>query len=286
MAYRTIPKYQGLSVYVSYTDNEIAELENQYKKAWNSVNYSQQDDVLYYTMKPYLRHLYGYALDYKQYMSIEHRVRQLKYEVRTLLKAPMGYDKSFVKEILKNEKKDKPISIHRKPLGLVVKLFPYTYYGKKSILKTYIFKQYNVDVDPGQDELYQDMTTTNFVDEIVFQKYGKQLGIKHSFIVPEIYAYGRMKDYIDLDDGSVNKTCCYIIMEHIDGIMLKDAVFSRETLDRVYEIDLRMKEEMLDHNDLHFENIMLVNDYEKTNSAKIAILDFGEAAHATRKRIF
>jgi len=198
----------------------------------------------------------------------------------------MCRDKTFVLDLLK---KNEATSVHKKPHGLLTKLFHCErYYNKKAMVKTYMFRPYNEKKDRTDHELYQEMILANFIDEIVFQKYAKQIGAKLSFLVPDIYSYGKI--HYCVDENGENVWCCYIIMEYMDGLLLKDAVFSRDTIRDVYEykeeieeIDSFMKRHMLHHNDLHSENIMLMTQPNGTH--KVAVLDFGEAALGPRKPI-
>jgi hypothetical protein len=238
-----------------------------------SLSYAADQHTDYYTFAPYLQHIYGKKLDLKTYMAYQSRINDIRCDVKINMVASMKYDQTLVEKVIDTVT---PKSVHRKPLGLTVRLYESMYYKRRAMIKTYTFHEYDENRDRGYDELYQDMIVTNFIDEIVFQKYGKCIGAQHSFLVPEIYAYGRFHN------SSPTEVCLYIIMEHIDGILLKDAQFTRDTVADVYEIDQCMKSYLLDHNDLHSSNIMVVS---ANNMQKLAILDFGEAACGPRKPI-
>jgi RIO-like serine/threonine protein kinase len=127
--------------------------------------------------------------------------------------------------------------------------------------------------------MYADMFKRNIMNEIVFQKYAEKIRKKENadFIVPKIYDFGEF-DYLDKSQKSMKLKCYYILMEYIEGITLKEALSNKglmyeSALKTVHEIDVVLKTNLLHHNDLHGNNILLARDN------KVAVIDYGEAAY-------
>ncbi|NBU73789.1 MAG: hypothetical protein EBS30_00950 [Planctomycetes bacterium] len=130
---------------------------------------------------------------------------------------------------------------------------------------------------------------TNFQNEVVFQNYARQMNKPLDFISPDIYSIGKIRSYkySPIDDDSPDYRCLFIIMEHIPGVILKNAIYSAENMkdiyERVDEINGKMKSVLLHHNDLHSSNIILSENGSSTPD--ICIIDFGEAACGPTEKI-
>ena len=280
-AYKRVAKYASLRIEVP-SEKDVLNIVSTYKSACFDKYMAHSD---FYVMRTYLQHLFGRKISYKQYMSIHAQLQKLRYEIDQIVSNPCNYDREIVAKLLE---KNEPYCIHKKDLGLVVKLFKLEdYYTKRVMIKTYIFRQY-LEEDPGYEELYQEMIIANFMDEVLFQKYAKQIGDRLDFIVPHIYSYGHLSSrYMDSETGE-RVWCYYMIMEYVEGVVLKDAAFSRASFKDVYckreEIDALLRQNLLFHNDLHKENTMVVQHADGTH--KIAVLDFGSAATGPTKCLF
>lgn len=279
-AYKRVAKYAGIRIEVP-TDRDTMNIMARYKSACFDRCLAYPD---FYVMRPYLKHLLGHEITYKSYMDIHGQIQKLRYEISKTMLSSDKNDQEIVAKLLKE---NKPYCVHKKELGLVVKLFDLDkYYPKRVMIKTYTFRPCREE-DPGYEELYQEMIIANFLDEILFQKYAKQIGDRLDFIVPHIYSYGRVSCYIDHETGR-HMWCYYIMMEYLDGVLLKDAAFSRTSFKDVYckreSIDASLRENLIFHNDLHTQNIMVVQQSDGTH--KYAVLDFGSASTGPTKEMF
>jgi RIO-like serine/threonine protein kinase len=60
-------------------------------------------------------------------------------------------------------------------------------------------------------------------------------------------------------------------MDYISGLTLKNSEFRPHLCKKIYEIDQNLKKHLLNHNDLHSNNIMI------TEKEDIVLLDYGES---------
>jgi len=279
MAYRTLEKYRDLKINVE-TTNEDADRAQKHVLKNIRENYFPDYEIF----RPYLKHLYDVELTPTSLRKIQYTVNELYRKVKLHIKDPIHnvMQTPFMRTILMN---NQPFCTHTKERGLVVKLYKihkiteYSTTKKPLIFKVYFFKNKIFDYDSDVSFMYTEMFKRNIMNEIVFQKYAEKISKKENqdFIVPKIHDFGEF-DYLDKLQSKHKLKCYYILMEYIDGITLKEALSNKgimyeSTLKKVNEIDVALKTNLLHHNDLHGNNILLVPDN------KIAIIDYGEAAY-------
>jgi serine/threonine protein kinase len=107
-------------------------------------------------------------------------------------------------------------------------------------------------------------------------------------VVPEIYHYGNM----NVNGGSRDEQYFYIDMEHIAGQTMHDFVAENPNkctvLDSIVgEIDSKLKDNSIHHNDLKSDNIIIKNieyDGDTIIKLQISIIDFGDATESIQNR--
>jgi len=286
MAYKKHSKYSELKVDVNTSRQDI---KSEYDRVINELENNDFPD--YYYFRPYLKHLYGADLSPKIIQTIQNMVSSLFQQIRRHISNPSKrtIDPIVVVETLLTEI---PFSSNTKIHGLTVKLYSIKklYMNMKAkcplILKTYTFEDKIYGEDADDSCMYVEMFKRNIMNEVLFQIYAEKIQKKEmDFIVPKIYDFGTI-NYKDLMQNRKKLKCYYILMEYIDGITLKEALANKsheelyEVREKVKEIDHLFKTNLLHHNDLHSENIMLVPTDNSSN--KVAIIDYGEAAYGPR----
>jgi len=280
MSYKKVAKYSSLSVNVETT---IEDADSIQKMALKKIRENYFPD--YEVFRPYLKHLYDFELTPNNLRNIKYAINELYRKVKEHFKVPIKnvIKVPFIREILNTLH---PFCTHKKEKGLTVKLYKihktseFTSTKKPLILKIYFFKNKIHNYDSDVSFMYAEMFRRNIMNEIVFQKYAEQIQKKENldFIVPKIYDFGEL-DYVDKTQQCLKLKCYYILMENIEGITLKEALANKGS---IYEFDIEknvsmadiaLKTNLLHHNDLNGNNILLAPDN------KIAIIDFGEASH-------
>jgi len=184
-------------------------------------------------------------------------------------------EKQMVKNLLIQ---NKYISKKTSSLGATVKLFRTMFKNDDAIVKTYIF-------DPNCLSLKYVMKHT-FEDEVLFQYYASEMSKDLDFICPKIYSWGKITNF-KFENHDYNYCCVFIIMEYIQGVTLAESSYNKETMKKIYEKITTINREMISvgihHNDLHSNNIILV---DKSPLPEIIVLDFGEASIGPKLPLF
>jgi serine/threonine protein kinase len=285
MAYRKIAKYFNLSVNVETSFEDAEHIQKMELKQIRE-NYFPDYEVF----RPYLKHLYDTELTPTTLRNIQYSINELYVVVKEHIKVPIKnvIKVPYLRELLNT---CQPFCTHKKEKGLTVKLFKihktseFTTTKKPLILKIYSFQNKIYEYDSDVSFMYADMFKRNIMNEIVFQKYAEQIRKKENldFIVPKIYDFGAF-DYVDKSKSCLKVKCYFILMEYIEGITLKEALSNKGPMyekteelpdirQKVNQIDIELKKNLLHHNDLHGNNILLAPDN------KIAVIDYGEAAY-------
>jgi serine/threonine protein kinase len=252
-----------------------------FRKALRKCTNEEKNSTAHYQC--YLKNILGHDYDAS---NIDYMMRKIKNEYQFIdfaLSTTKPKNKEFVKKLLKE---NKYFSKNTKRAGIIVKMFQTEYNGKPAIVKAYIY-------DPKCKSVMYSVETS-FNDEVAFQNYAKTMNRTHDFISPEIYSIGKIRVYT-YPGSNYEYRCLYIIMEYIPGITLKNAIYSTETMKDIYEkvdqINHKMQTNLLNHNDLHSSNI-IIRDASDNDSVirspmpQICIIDFGEASHGPRKKIY
>jgi hypothetical protein len=152
---------------------------------------------------------------------------------------------------------------------LSTQVFISEYFGKKCIVKIYI---YNKKLYPE----YKDIIEYNFVNEVLYQTYAHTLNKTCDFISPEIYEHGQITGVYVGGQLYTSLRCRFIVMEYLPFIQYKDAIFNEKDcgnlIQRKEKLDHLLKTKLLHHNDLHNRNVLLDQTHDK-----LAIIDFGES---------
>ena len=268
---------KGLSVRVDIPHEEVSQL---YKKAilivTNEVANKRFD---YY--KAYLRKLI--PNDEDRYDKIIASLKPLRCQVADRMAKPYTNEVLLVDRLIRE---NKYVSKNTNRPGLIVKMFHTRCYGQDVFVKVYLYDPYC--------QSYRSSFTENFKNEVIFQSYAKQLNETVDFISPEVYSWGRIRNYV-LDNTDYEFECLFMIMEYIPFVTLKEAVYTTEHMRHIYQrveqIDIELSSHLLHHNDLHSGNIMVSDRSpltvgDKSPYPEIVILDFGEASLGPTKPIF
>jgi len=265
------------------------DIKENYSKVLRDIEYDYYPDYEYF--RPYLKHFCDVKLSKDDMCSIQYTISELYRTVRNHISGPKQMIITPL-NVIKTMVTENPMCLHTKHAGLKVKLYrihtlPYSNKRHNFILKIYLFENKKYAIHSDTSYMYSEMIKTNIMNEIVFQKYAEKLQkYEFDFIVPEIYDYGSC-NYKDItEDGKVYR-CYYILMEYIEGITLKEALLSKgyeemyEVVEKVKKIDHMFKTNMLHHNDMHSNNV-LVLPTENNGTSRVAIIDYGEAAYGPR----
>jgi serine/threonine protein kinase len=282
MSYRNHPKYRHLTVEVDTTQEQAT------RRNYTIVQKIKEQYYPHYELfRPYLKHFYDKDLTPYSLRAIQYKINDLyKKATEHLLKPIENVMKtSYINHIID---KKTPFCVHKKQNGLVVQLYninklsQYLYTKKPYILKTYLFEEKEYNYHSDVSFMYADMIKRNITNEIVFQTYADEIRKKENkemdFIVPKIYDFGQF-DYIN--KTGVKMKCYYILMEYIEGITLKEALANHghakmyEIMKKVNEADVALKTNLLHHNDLNHNNVLVL----PTEKPCVAIIDYGEAAY-------
>jgi hypothetical protein len=291
---------KGLYVRVDIPHEEVSNLYN--KAIEMAIKEAANKRFDYY--KAYLRQLIPNEED--RYDKIIATLKPLRCQVADRMAKPYTNEVLLVDRLIRE---NKYVSKNTKRPGLIVKMFHTDYYGQDVFVKVYLYDPYC--------QSYRSSFTENFKNEVIFQSYAKQLNETVDFISPEVYSWGRIRNYV-LDNTDYEFECLFMIMEYIPFVTLKEAVYTTEHMRHIYErveqIDTELSSHLLHHNDLHSGNIMVsdrspldkspltvgdksplsaVGDKshlsavgDKSPYPEIVILDFGEASLGPTKPIF
>jgi len=225
--------------------------------------------------KIYLKHIYKDRQ--VNVVNIMNKLDRLREMVECRISDTDSTEEFFVRNLLyRNEY----VSKTTKRPGVTVKLF-HTYRDYRDVMvKVYIF-------DPNCPSLKSSIEA-NFENEATFQLYANQLYKKLDFISPELYSWGQIRK-IAFDDNGYHYKCLFLIMEYIEGLTLREATYSTQNMEYIYDkvikINKSLSGELLHHNDLHGGNI-IVRQTEKSPLPEVIVLDFGEASLGPRKPLF
>lgn len=257
-----------LSVNVNIDD---AEVEKCFIKS-TRIYRNDMINVQYY--KSYLKHILG-ENNTEDLHEIFVKLDFMKEYVDFRISATTPQDKDLVICALKQ---NNYLSKNTTRPDVVIKLFPVEYNGKMAVIKTYMYDGSSQYIKWGLEQ--------NIKNEILFQNYAKTLNKKFDFISPELYSWGQLYSYKPLlGDDSQKFKVMFLIMEYIPFMTLKQVSCTNDNITTIYEkidlLDHELKTNLLHHNDLHSSNILI----STSPLPQICILDFGESAFGTRKRI-
>lgn len=261
-----------LSVNVDMPFDEIAECYSRAcQKAKNEIECRRWD---YYQV--YLKHLFNRPVSSTALPNILKKLEKLREIVECRISNTLMTDARFVSGLIE---RNKYISKSTKRPGIIVKLFHTYFEGRDVLVKVYLF-------DPKCQSMLESIQA-NFENEATFQLYASQLS-SVDFISPELYSFGQLRRIL-LKDSRYEYRCYFLIMEYMEGIVLKEATYSTENMRHIYERVAKINESLsghlLHHNDLHSRNVM-VRDIPDSPLPEIILVDFGEASLGPTKPLF
>jgi len=215
------------------------------------------DNVQYF--RSYLKYFYSCEKSEEEIERILQTIKTIRDSVRHDFDVYSSICKTNVITILKNNE----YFYKKTSNSRIVKLYFTTYFGKKAVLKVYLFYPNYV--------FLKTVIETQFENEIIFSIYAKQINKKCDFISPEIYSYGSIPVY---DADGLKMKCLFIMMEFMEGISLNHVEFTPEVCTKIYEIKQKLSCELLSHNDLYPRNMML------DSSNNLIVLDYGQSSYS------
>ena len=205
----------------------------------------------------YLQHFHDHTMSEQEINEILKRIQTIKYSVKNdFLYFSHHYEKEILYQIRNTQhfyvKRNQDYSVFLYKINImnidyILKI--YKYYPE------YTFSQYLLE--------------WRFENEVIFQKYANSLNQKLDFISPNIHSFGKISVPPNEDDLCVNYL--FIMMDYISGLTLKHSEFRPHLCKKIYEIDQNLKKHLLNHNDLHSNNIMI------TEKDDLVLLDYGES---------
>lgn len=236
-------------------DREIIDLN--FKNILRSINKSNKQNVNYF--RCFLKHFYDYEISENEMETILKRIRSIKFAVKRDAIQFSHKDGKKIYHIIQNttpfyNKKTTDFNVFLyktkyKQQNAVVKL--YKYYPK------YIFSKYLLE--------------HRFENEVIFQTYANSLNSEIDFVSPEIYSFGKI--ILPEKEDELETNYLFIIMEEIDGMTLQHLDFRPNVCKKIYEIDEKLKQNLLNHNDLTSKNIII------SEKDDLVLLDYGESVH-------
>ena len=257
---KRIKNPKGLSVRVDMSYDEVSCLYNKAIAIATVENAKKKFD--YY--KTYLRQMIPSAEE-DRYDRIVASLKTVRIDVEGRMNKPYSQEVLLVDRLIRE---NKYVSKNTKRPGLIVKLFHTECYGQDVFVKVYLYDPYCPS--------YNYSFTENFINEVIFQSYAKQLNVSVDFISPELYSWGRIKRFT-FDDEDYEFECLFMIMEYLPFVTLKEAVYSTEQMRHIYErveqIDTELSSHLLHHNDLHRGNIMVSDNKSNGNKSPKTVGD-------------
>lgn len=194
------------------------------------------------------------------------KLSKLKQKIGYFIQNKCITQQLYIKNILKFHD---PFYVNNTRKYVSIQVFISEYEDKKCIVKLYL---YNKSLAPE----YKYIIEHNFEDEVLFQAYAHTLNSTCDFISPKIYEIGEVTHITMIPNMRNNMKCRFIIMEYLDFVQFKDAIFNANDCARLIQkkdkLDVLLKTHLLHHNDLHDRNVLVDG-----TSDKLAIIDFGEA---------
>jgi len=235
-------------------DREIIDMN--FKHILRSIKRSDKQNVNYF--RSYLKHFYDYEINENEMENILKRIRSIKFAVRRDTIQFSHKDGKKIYDIIQNA-----IPFYtKKTSDFTVFLYKTIYDEQNAIVKVYkyypkyVFSKYLLE--------------HRFENEVIFQTYANSLNGEIDFVSPEIYSFGK----ITLPSKEEELTnYLFIIMAEMDGIILQHLDFTPDVCKKIYEIDEKLKQNLLNHNDLTSKNIMI------TEKDDLVLLDYGESVH-------
>jgi hypothetical protein len=205
----------------------------------------------------YLQHFHDHTISEQEINEILKQIQTIKHSVKNDF---LYFSHHYEKEILHQIRNTQHFYIKRNQ-DYSVFLYKINIMNVDSILK--IYKYY------PQYTFSRYLLEWRFENEVIFQKYANSLNQKLDFISPKIHSFGKITIPLNEDDVCVNYL--FIIMDYISGLTLKNSEFRPHLCKKIYEIDQNLKKHLLNHNDLHSNNIII------TEKEDIVLLDYGES---------
>jgi len=235
-------------------DPEIIDIN--YKQVLRSISRFNKQNVNYF--RSFLKHFYDYEICENEMEILLQKIRTIKYSVK----------RDFIQFTKKDGKKIYNIIqsnnyfYSKKTSDFCVFLYKTNYENREVVIKVYqyypkyVFSQYLLE--------------HRFENEIIFQTYANSLNEEIDFISPEIYSFGKISIH---EDDNIEINYLFIMMKYMDGISLQQLDFTPELCKKIYEIDEKLKHNLLNHNDIQSRNIIIS---EKND---LVLLDYGESVH-------
>jgi tRNA A-37 threonylcarbamoyl transferase component Bud32 len=236
-------------------DRQMIDLN--FKRILRSINKYNKQNVNYF--RSFLKHFYDYEISENEIKNILKKIRTIKFSVKRDFIEFSNKDGKKIHHIIQSI----PYFYIKKTNDFCVFLYKTTYNHQDVIVKVYkYFPKYIFS---------KCLLEHRFENEVIFQSYANSLNSEIDFISPEVYSFGKIS--IPEREDSMETNYLFIIMEYVDGITLQHLDFRPELCKKIYEIDEKLKQNLLNHNDIKSRNIII------SEKDDLVLLDYGESLH-------
>ena len=236
-------------------DKELIDMN--FKSILRNIYNTNNKNINYYIS--YLHHFHDHQISEKEINEMLKTINNIKYFVKRDI---LYFSDEYEKEILHQIQTTQHFYVKRNT-DYSVFLYKINIFNVDYILK--IYKYY------PQYTFSRYLLEWRFENEIIFQKYANLLNQKLDFISPKIHSFGKIG--VPPNEDGVHTNYLFIVMEYISGVTLKNSEFRPHLCKKIYEIDQNLKKHLLNHNDLHSNNIII------TEKDDLVLLDYGESVH-------
>lgn len=230
-------------------------IDMNFKRVLRNIDNTNNKNVNYYIS--YLQHFHNHQISEKEIKDILKSIQTIKYSVKRDF---LYFSHQYEKEIM-NQIQNTQYFYVKRNCDYSVFLYKINFLNADFILKVY--KYY------PEFTFSQSLLEWRFENEIIFQKYANSLNQKLDFISPKIHSFGKIS--VIPKENDLRTNYLFIMMDYISGLTLKNIEFRPHLCKKIYEINENLKKHLLNHNDLHSNNI-IINEKDD-----LVLLDYGES---------